>query len=64
MFQEELVAKIDRVLVPYRERWNRDRSNVVDLKPTSKRTRSQVQKGPEKGPLSESEDTEIAEAQL
>jgi hypothetical protein len=37
---------------------------VVDLKPTSKRTRSQVQKGPEKGPLSESEDTEIAEAQL
>ena len=64
MFREEVVAKIDRVLAPYRERWNRDTSNMVELPHGKKRARSSVQKGPEKGPLSESEDTEIAEAQL
>jgi integrase len=62
MFREEVVTKIDWVLAPYRDRWNRERSNVVDLNPDSKRARSPVQKGPEKGPLVQSEKTQFAEA--
>ena len=62
MFREEVVAKIDGVLNPYHERWINSKSNVVELDPDKKRAQSMVQKGPEKGPLAESEDSPIAEA--
>ena len=62
MFEEEVVAKIDEVLAPYRERWINVTSNVVELDPDKNRVQSMVQKGPEKGPLSQSEKTQFAEA--
>ena len=62
MFREEVVARIDGVLEPYREQWINSISNVVELPQGKKKARSLVQKGPEKGPLSQSEKTQFADA--
>ncbi len=61
MFREEVVARIDRVLEPYRERWINSTSNVVELSQAEKAAQSLVQKGPEKGPLAGGEDCLSAE---
>ena len=54
MFREEVVAKIDQVLVQYRERWITSKANVIAL-PDAKTALASVQKGPEKGPLADGE---------